>query len=145
MRGYAAIGLHNPKTEANIVGVMRAAHCYGAKLVNVAGERYKRQVTDTTKAWRHTPVLNVTNVLDAIPLDCVPVVIEINDIASSLFDYEHPERAYYIFGPEDGSVPAHVVERARDVVYVPTSYCMNLAATVNVVLYDRAMKQARNT
>lgn len=33
-------------------------------------------------------------------------------------------------------------QQGRDVVYVPTNGCMNLAATVNVVLYDRAAKQA---
>jgi tRNA(Leu) C34 or U34 (ribose-2'-O)-methylase TrmL len=54
MTGIAAIGLNNPKIEANLGGVLRAAHCYGASMVGLRGERYKRQYTDTTKAYRHT-------------------------------------------------------------------------------------------
>ncbi len=33
MRGYAAIGLDNPKTPANMGSVLRAAGCYQASLV----------------------------------------------------------------------------------------------------------------
>ncbi|CSB46617.1 RRNA methylase%2C putative [Vibrio cholerae] len=33
-----------------------------------------------------------------------------------------------------------MVDQAHYVVYVPTHGCMNLAATVNVVLYDRLAK-----
>jgi tRNA(Leu) C34 or U34 (ribose-2'-O)-methylase TrmL len=57
--------------------------------------------------------------------------------------YKHPERALYIFGPEDGTLGHDVLDWCRDVVYVPTNGCMNLAATVNVVLYDRMTKTQR--
>lgn len=40
----------------------------------------------------------------------------------------------------DASLPAEVVQAADDVVYIPTVGCMNLAATVNVLLYDRLAK-----
>jgi tRNA(Leu) C34 or U34 (ribose-2'-O)-methylase TrmL len=48
----------------------------------------------------------------------------------------------YIFGPEDGSLPQSVVDQCEHVVFIPTTGCMNLAATVNVVLYDRLAKQS---
>ena len=35
MRGYAAIGLNNPKIEANLGGALRAAHCYGASMIAI--------------------------------------------------------------------------------------------------------------
>ena len=140
MRGYAVIGLYAPKTDANVGGVLRAAACYNAALVAIEGRRYKRQYTDTTAAHRHIPLQH--GGLDVlIPFDCVPVCIELCEGAVSLVDYKHPERAFYIFGPEDGSVPLEIQNRCRDKVYVPTSRCMNLAATVNVVLYDRKSKQ----
>ncbi len=47
-----------------------------------------------------------------------------------------------MFGPEDGTLGDDVLSWCRDVIYVPTRYCMNLAATVNVVLYDRMQKRA---
>lgn len=141
-RGYAAIGLYAPKTEANIGGVLRACGCYEAALVAIEGARYKRQVTDTQAAYRHIPLVHGT-LLELIPFDCVPVVIELREDAKSLVDYKHPRSAFYIFGPEDGSVPERIAEKCRDRIYVPTQFCMNLAATANVVLYDRMVKDQR--
>lgn len=40
-------------------------------------------------------------------------------------------------------VKAELVERIKNVVYIPTRGCMNLAATVNVLLYDRPAKESR--
>jgi tRNA(Leu) C34 or U34 (ribose-2'-O)-methylase TrmL len=57
-------------------------------------------------------------------------------------EYQHPNQAFYIFGPEDGTISQGILDRADDVVYVPTIGCMNLAASVNVVLYDRMAKSA---
>lgn len=141
MRGFAAIGLWNPKTAANVGSALRAAHCYDVSLVAIQGERYRRSHTDTTKAWRHIPMLQTPDLLESIPYDAVPVAIELVEGARSLVSYTHPERAYYLFGPEDGSLPPKLVAKCRDVIYVPTEHCMNLAACVNVVLYDRRAKQ----
>jgi tRNA(Leu) C34 or U34 (ribose-2'-O)-methylase TrmL len=140
-RGFAAIGLDRCKNPHNLGSVLRAAHCYDASLVVVGGGRVQRASTDTTKAWKHIPCLEASNVMDAIPYSAVPVVIELSDSARSLPQFTHPERAFYIFGPEDGSVSRAVMERAAMVVQIPTRYCMNLAATVNVVLYDRLAKR----
>ena len=57
-----------------------------------------------------------------------------------LHTFKHPQRAFYIFGPEDGSLRANVTDWCEDIIYIPTHGCMNLAATVNVVLYDRLAK-----
>lgn len=143
-RGYTVIGLHQPKTLPNLGGVLRAAHCYEASLVMYTGNRYQRDPQDVTKAYRHIPLLKVESLIDSIPFDCVPVAVEIADGAKSLVDYCHPRSAFYIFGPEDGSLGSSIFEHCRDVVYVPTVFCMNLAATVNVVLYDRMAKQYRD-
>jgi len=140
-RGYSAIGLYQPKTPANIGGVLRAADCYGAALVAVQGQRYKRIGTDTLASYRHIPLLNVPDLHECVPYDCIPIAIERADGAKPIQDFTHPERAFYVFGPEDGSVPKAVQEWCKCVVYIPTWHCMNLAATVNVVLFDRAMKR----
>ena len=144
MRGYACIGLVNPKTPANIGGALRAAGVYGAALVAIAGHRPIRLgslVTDTMKAYRHIPSQLVEDVFDALPYDCVPVAVDLIVGARELPSYRHPERALYIFGAEDSTLGKNVVSRCRDVIVIPTNACMNLAATVNVVLYDRMAKQ----
>ncbi len=57
--------------------------------------------------------------------------------------FTHPDNAFYIFGPEDGTIPQQLIDAADDVVYVPTVGCMNLAASVNVLLYDRLAKTSQ--
>jgi tRNA(Leu) C34 or U34 (ribose-2'-O)-methylase TrmL len=140
-RGFASLGLFNPKDHLNVGGALRAAACYEAALVAVQGERYRKSSTDTTSAWRHVPTIHTDDLISSIPLGAVPVAIEFIKTARPLTGYVHPESAFYIFGPEDGSISKRVLDQCRDVVYVPTSHCMNLAATVNVVLYDRLMKR----
>lgn len=140
-RGFAAVGLHRPKSPLNVGSALRAAGCYGAALVAMTGQRYRNAPTDPQKVYRHLPLIQVGDLREAIPFDCVPVAVELLDSARSLISYSHPERAFYVFGPEDGTLGKEVTSWCRDVVYVPTSVCMNLAATVNVVLYDRLAKR----
>lgn len=59
-----------------------------------------------------------------------------------LTKYEHPKRAFYVFGAEDATLGQRTLSWCRDIVYVPTNSCLNLATCVNVVLYDRAVKLA---
>jgi tRNA(Leu) C34 or U34 (ribose-2'-O)-methylase TrmL len=141
MRGYAAIGLHMPKTPDNVGSVIRACHCYGAAMVAMTGQRYKNARTDPQKGYRHIPLMHFDDLKDAIPYDCVPVAVDLLEGARPMQTYQHPERAFYIFGPEDGTLGKPTTGWCRDVIYIPTRHCMNLAATVNVVLYDRMVKR----
>lgn len=137
------IALNNPKTPANIGGVLRACGCYSADLVVLGGprpERLGKLNTDTMRAWKHIPCVMVPDIFDAIPYGAVPVAVDLLDGATPLPRYVHPERAFYIFGAEDQTLGKRIIERCRDKIVVPTNHCMNLAATVNVVLYDRMAK-----
>lgn len=140
-RGYAAIGLHQPKNILNMGEIMRAAGCYGVSMVAMCGRRFQQANTDTQKAWKHIPTIDVPSLMDAVPFGAVPVAVEFIETATPLPEFQHPERAYYLLGPEDGSLPTDVVRRCKHVVYVPTRRCMNLAATANVLLYDRLVKR----
>lgn len=144
MRGFAAVGLVRPKNIHNVGGVMRAAHCFGAAMVAIQGDRTPvTSSQDTTKAWRHTPVLRGGDLFALCPFDTIPVAVELVSDAFELPAFQHPDRAFYIFGPEDGTLGGVVLDRCKLRVMVPTRFCMNLAATVNVVLYDRAAKAMR--
>ncbi|MFK3799551.1 MULTISPECIES: RNA methyltransferase [unclassified Pseudomonas] len=144
---YACIGLYNPKSPENVGSVMRAAGCYGVASVFYTGKRYERArdfVTDTKKIHQDIPLIGIDDLKKIIPLGCVPVAVELVEGARALPEYTHPDRAIYIFGPEDGSLDKDIRDWCEDVVYIPTTGCMNLAATVNVVLYDR-MAKGNNT
>ncbi|MGR5210931.1 RNA methyltransferase [Vibrio rotiferianus] len=139
----AIIGLYNPKSPTNVGAVLRAAGCYDAEQVRYNGTRYSRAVkfqTDTQNSQERIQLVEMedltANVADDVEIVCVELVVG----AAALPHFTHPDKAIYVFGPEDGSLPQEMVDKAHHVVYVPTHGCMNLAATVNVVLYDRMAK-----
>lgn len=150
---FVSIGLTNPKSTSNVGSVMRAAGCYQVDQVLYSGSRYDRAAkmsTDTKKATTSIPLINidnfgVDNLIDAVDSDTKIVCVDLIQGATPLPAFSHPEKALYIFGPEDGTIEQKIVDRADFVVFVPTVGCMNLAASVNVLLYDRLAKSARAT
>ena len=60
-----------------------------------------------------------------------------------MIGFEHPERALYVFGPEDGSLGRAVLARCHRFLVIPTRHCANLSAAVYTVLYDRHAKRVR--
>ncbi|MFQ3245425.1 MAG: tRNA(Leu) C34 or U34 (ribose-2'-O)-methylase TrmL [Arenicella sp.] len=137
------IGLCNPKSPSNVGAVMRAVGCYQADQVYYTGGRFdraERYRTDTNNTNRKVPLNQLGSLLESMPEGMQLVCVELVEGAMPLPEFEHPEQAMYVFGPEDGSIPQHLVDLADHVVYVPTIGCMNLAASVNVLLYDRLAK-----
>ena len=140
---FSCIGLYNPKSPENVGAVMRAAGCYGVSSVFYTGVRYDRAqsfITDTKRVHLEIPLIGIDDLKKIVPLGCTPVAVELVEGAQALPTYTHPDRAIYIFGPEDGSLNQEIRDWCEDVIYIPTEGCMNLAATVNVVLYDRMAK-----
>ncbi|HBT82586.1 MAG: 23S rRNA methyltransferase [Desulfuromonadales bacterium GWD2_61_12] len=137
------IGLCNPKSPANVGSVMRAAGCYQAQAIRYTGVRFARSAqyhTDTKDIKSKISLTHVDELLADLPRDMTVVCVELVEGATPLPAFVHPERALYVFGPEDGSIPQEMIDHASHVVYIPTIGCMNLAATVNVLLYDRLAK-----
>jgi len=139
------IGLVDPKSPENMGSVLRAVGCYQAAAIRYTGSRYARAsqfVTDTKK--RHV-VVDIKQVEDLISeakaAGLQPVAVELTLGATPLPTFQHPKQCMYIFGPEDGTIAQSVLDQCADVVFIPTTGCMNLAATVNVILYDRLAKQ----
>jgi len=122
---------------------MRAAGCYQVDAVRYTGKRYERAAqfnTDTKNIGQTIPLIKVNTLLDNISENTKIICVELVEGAIPLPEYQHPDNAMYIFGPEDGTISQDVIDKADAVVYIPTIGCMNLAATVNVVLYDRLAK-----
>ncbi|MGB3620844.1 RNA methyltransferase [Ketobacter sp. MCCC 1A13808] len=141
------IGLYNPKGSENVGSVMRAAGCYVANAVYYTGQRYDRAArfsTDTQNIRSQIPLIPVDDLVLAAEEGVSIVCVELALGAIPLPQFRHPQRALYLFGPEDGTLPQSVIDRADATVFIPTSGCMNLAATVNVLLYDRMSKFAQS-
>jgi tRNA(Leu) C34 or U34 (ribose-2'-O)-methylase TrmL len=124
--------------------ILRAAGCYQAQSIRYTGTRYARAKafsTDTKNAHLNIAVTQVSTVIDPInDKNLTKIAIELVEGATPLPHFKHPKEALYIFGPEDGSIEQDVINQCDHVVYIPTIGCMNLAATVNVLLYDRLAK-----
>lgn len=149
--GEVIIGLTNPKSPTNVGGIMRACGCYGANEVRYTGNRYNYAVkhmtqynTDTQHVSLTIPLINVDDLLKNLTLDTKVICVDLVVGAIPLPNFIHPKNAIYIFGPEDGTISQAVIDKADAVVYVPTKGCMNLAASVNVLLYDRLAKSSLN-
>lgn len=138
-----SICLTNPKSPSNVGGILRAAGCYQIPQILYTGNRYnkaKKHAADTQNNIESIDMRHVESFLAEKPDDVKLVCIDFAIGATPLPEFEHPEKAFYVFGPEDGSIKQDVVDQADAVVYMPTIGSLNLAAAVNVVLYDRAAK-----
>ncbi len=138
-----SIGLVNPKNPVNVASILRAAGCYGVASVFYTGQRYRfaKDFNADTKAFHKTiPTVGVDDLKDVVPVGASVVAIELVEGAIPLPAFSHPDNAFYVLGPEDGSLDEEILAWCNHVVYVPTYSCMNLAATANVLLYDRLSK-----
>jgi len=141
LKGVVGVGLCQPKTPENIGAALRAATCFEVDIFAISGSRCVRNKLDTTKAFRKIPVIRINYILEAIPFDCIPIAVEICEKAESIINFKHPKNAFYIFGPEDGSVPSRIIDKCKHVIQIPTKYCLNLGVSVNLVLYDRLINK----
>jgi len=160
---HVTIGLTNPKTPSNVGGIMRAAGCYSVDQVVYTGHRYthaakfigSKNNTNTQKLSEQIPLIAIDDFLQLkqpsieqqlakLPESTKIICVDLVEGSTPLPLFQHPDQALYIFGPEDGTISQTVIDQADGVVYVPTVGCMNLAASVNVLLYDRLAKSLVN-
>lgn len=141
------IGLYECKDDKNLGAVLRAAHAFNASFVAFSGKleipSHCVLKTDTSRAVKQIPTFKTDDLLIHQPLGASLVCVELTDHATSLIPFNHPQQAYYIFGPENGSIPDSIIKKSNLVIKIPTVICLNLAAAVNVVLYDRLAKASR--
>ena len=144
-----SIALVNPKFARNVGAVIRVAACFGMKQVWFSGDRMNIDPTGKERIPREERIKGYANVqliqndmfFNQFPKDVVPVAIELKDGAEQLHTFEHPEKALYVFGPEDGSLKRDELIRCHRRVVIPTRHCLNLATAVSIVMYDRLAKR----
>lgn len=148
-----AVALIDPKYPHNVGAALRACSCWGVGQLWWTGGRVTLDVPrgarlpreERMKGYRSVELFRDDRVFDRLgPGPVTPVAVELRPAAESLVTFEHPEEALYVFGPEDGSLPKAVRLLCHRFVVIPTHHCLNLAAAVNVVLYDRRLKRQRD-
>jgi tRNA(Leu) C34 or U34 (ribose-2'-O)-methylase TrmL len=165
----AAVLLINPKTPFNVGTTIRACSIFGVDKLRWTGERVMdrndlKSVISCSKvvsakkyrlpreermkdyvgvSWERTHEELAMN--EFIRDGYKPVCVEIVDGSIPLDLFEHPDKALYVFGPEDGDVPKGYRHSCHSFVHIPsaTRTPLNLASAVNIVLYDRFAKGDR--
>ena len=143
-----AVMLYNPKNAHNVATTVRAASCYGLNQVWFTGNRVHTELEgqkripreERMKGYKDVDIIHYDRPLEQFE-GATPVAIEVRPDSEFLPDFEHPENAVYVFGPEDGSIGAEVLRHCHRFVVIPTRHCLNLATAVTTVLYDRQLKE----
>jgi tRNA(Leu) C34 or U34 (ribose-2'-O)-methylase TrmL len=144
-----AVILENPKYPHNVGAAIRAASCFGIKQIWYSGNRMDAALMETyrkrlpreerMKGYKEVELIGYDYPFDVFK-NAVPVAVEIRKDFISLPDFNHPENAVYVFGPEDGSISKVFLKHCHHFVVIPSYHCLNLAAAVYTVLYDRTVK-----
>lgn len=142
------IVLDQPKFAHNVGTTLRIAGCFCVTHVMVTGKRILDQVDaleripreERHRFYADVRLSHSNDPLRHLGRDVVPVAVEYRPNSEQLYEFEHPENAVYIFGPEDGSLSPSILNRCHRFLKVDTAQCLNLAVTVGIVLYDRESK-----
>ena len=149
-RGFFAVGVYHPKTEANIGTLMRTAYLYDAAFVFTVGRRYVEQASDTPKVKNQIPLFHyndIQDLIDHLP-DGAPLVgVELDPRATYLDKFNHPPKAVYLLGAEDHGLPVEVTDKCHHLVILDSvkPQSMNVATAGSIVIYDRHIKKLRVT
>ncbi|HXJ63793.1 MAG TPA: TrmH family RNA methyltransferase [Actinomycetota bacterium] len=153
MADRAAVLLIDPKYPFNVGGALRACAAFGSETLVWTGDRVHTEGVprlpreERLRGYKDVRMrrLDVDGVAAIDPFrgdGFTPVAVEFRRNSERLPEFQHPEEALYVFGPEDGSLPGAVLAQCHRFVIIPTMHCLNLAASVNLVLYDRLAKQS---
>lgn len=150
-----SILLTDPKYPHNVGSVLRAASCFGAEDVWFTGDRVLESILERgripreerLKGYRTVNLYHTNRATESVLKDITgtPIAVELRPNSECLFDFEHPEDAVYIFGPEDGSLGRPVLQQCHRFLVIPTRFCTNLSAAAYIILYDRAFKHFLKT
>ncbi len=147
--------LINPHYDFNVGGSLRACAAFDVDILRWTGQRVPTKDEFRNLGRRLPREERMRGYKDHVDFDradqgiitqlkhdhdLVPVAVEVRNSSESLITFDHPENAMYVFGPEDGSLTRGVLTVCHRFVHIPTHFCLNLAAAVNVVLYDRRAK-----
>lgn len=146
----AVVGI-DTKYGRNAAGMLRCCSAYGIGQLWLTGNRWAEEFDrrgrlpreERMKAYSDVDVYRCDKPLLAFGPGVTPVGVEVMDSAEPLAWFQHPENPVYVFGPEDGSLPAGIRAACHRFLILPTGQCLNLASAVAVVLNDRKVQRQR--
>lgn len=142
-----AVLLVDPKYPRNLAGVIRSCAAYGIETLRYTGTRLDAAITregrlpreERMKGYASVEVRRSDRPFDEFP-DLIPIAVEVRRDAEMLHEFEHPQNALYVFGPEDGGLTGVTARHCHRFIAIPTRHCLNLGVAVATTLYDRQVK-----
>lgn len=141
--------LCNPKYPHNVASAVRNCSCFGFRQVWWTGDRVTLDVElgerlpreERMKGYRDVRQCPFPTPFGRIARGTTVVGVELCKGAYSLTEFDHPDDAVYVFGPEDGSIPKTARMNCHRFVFIPSRHCLNLSNAVGIVMYDRLAKR----
>jgi len=140
------IGIFKTKTETNVGTLWRSAFNFGASFIFTIGQRYKKQSSDTVASWKQIPLFNYIDFQDFkdhIPYDYQIICIENDAQSISIKNFVHPKNCIYLLGAEDNGLSKEILEKYKTHLIIPSKYCLNVAVSGSIVMYDRIIKDRK--
>lgn len=139
-----AIVLVNPKFGHNVGMIVRLASCYGLEQVWFTGDRVTTDLEargrlpreERMKGYADVELINYDYPFEQFT-NATPIAVEVRKNSERLWDFEHPVNPVYVFGPEDGSIPKHLLSHCHRFLIIPTLHCLNLATAAASILGHR--------
>jgi tRNA(Leu) C34 or U34 (ribose-2'-O)-methylase TrmL len=144
-----AVILFNPKYAYNVGAALRAASCFGVQQLWYTGDRIDGDLAlrnrlpreERMKGYQDVNLCGCDYPFERFKDGVTFVAVELLPQSECLTFFDHPEDVVYVFGPEDGGLTQVVRKQCHRFITIPSAHCLNLAAAVNVVLYDRRAKR----
>lgn len=95
------------------------------------------------KSWRSIPLYQYQTFEDffkSMPFDCRLIGVELDSSSVPIKTFSHPERCIYLLGAEDNGLTKEAIGKCHQIVQLPGDYCMNVAVTGSLVMFDRLQK-----
>jgi len=139
-KGFFEIGIYHGKTELNIGTLWRSAYQLGANGIFTIGSRYKRQCSDTVKAFRHIPLRNYEDFeqfQENRPYGAMLIGVEMG--GHNLSNFVHPKSAIYLLGAEDHGLPENILKQCQAIVAIEAinTESYNVAVAGSIIMYHR--------
>ncbi len=141
--GICGIGCIGMKSSINYGTLFRTAQIFDADFLFLIGFRFKKQVSDTGKSWKHLPVYDFSDFEDFEkhrPYNCELIGIEMCERSKPISEFKHPKQAIYLLGSEDNGISESVLSQCQQRIYLPGERSLNVSVAGSIVLFDRFNK-----
>lgn len=142
---YFGIGIYKSKTSENVGTLWRTAFIYGASFIFVIDAKYKKQSSDVLKVWSKIPLFQFETIeafLQTVPYSCKVIGIEMDERATPIKNFVHPERAVYLLGSENNGLTNELKNKCQELIVLPGDVSVNVAVAGSITIFDRINKMS---